>query len=320
MLETSPHLWRRGNSLEEFEDLMSGLLRPCAVTGQARARYRTEVIHQKIAGLGLTLVQLGGVAKVKVQPDRNMSLLQIPVRDAFGARNSRGEVEAYCEGDHAQLIDARTPLDLEFRASSRMLIINLNAEQLSAIGAAGRLRNIHDPCRVPLATAAGRRLRRLSHFLIEEIQADQYGLVEMAALADGLEQAMLAVLAETLAPPPTQGLQERADDLVIRAERFMHDHLDRPLTPTDIAAAVGISLRSLHRLFREQRNTTPLTQLKDIRLQHVHAQLQTGHMQSDSLTTLAMRYGFNHMGLFAADYRQRFGCTPSETLRRHRPN
>lgn len=295
---------------------MSGLLRPCAVTGQSRARYRTEVIHQKIAGLGLTVVQLGGVAKVKVQPDRSMSLLQIPVRDTFGARNSRGEMEAYNEGDHAQLIDARTPLELEFRAASRMLIINLNAEQLSAIGATDRLRNIHDPCRVPLATAAGRRLRRLSHFLIEEIQADQHGLVEMAAVAGSLEQAMLAVLAETLAPLPEAGLRRQPDDLVLRAERFMRDHLDQPLTPAEIAAAAGTSLRSLHRLFREQRNTTPLAQLKEIRLQQVHARLQTGNLQSNGLTGLAMRHGFNHMGLFAADYRQRFGCTPSETLRR----
>lgn len=318
MLEASPHLWRRSNSLEEFEELMSGLLRPCAVIGQGRARYRTEVIHQKVAGLGLTVVQLGGVAKVKVQPDRSMSLLQIPVRDAFGARNSRGEIEAFSEGDHAQLIDARTPLELEFRAASRMLIVNLNAEQLSAIGATERLRNIHDPCRVSLATAAGRRLRRLSQFLIEEIQADQQGLVEMAALAGSLEQAMLAVLGETLAPPPKTGLPGRTDDLVIRAERFMRDHLDQALTPTEIAAAVGTSLRSLHRLFREQRNTTPLTQLKEIRLEHVHAQLQTGGLQANGLTDLAMRCGFNHMGLFAADYRQRFGCTPSETLRRHR--
>ena len=320
MLETSPHLWRRSNSLEEFEELMSGLLRPCAVIGQSRTRYRTEVIHQKVAGLGLTIVQLGGVAKVEVQPDRNMSLLQIPVRGAFGARNTRGDIEAYSEGDHAQLIDARTPLELEFRSSTRMLIINLNSEQLSAIGATKRLRSIQDPCRVSLTTAAGRRLRRLSHFLIDEIQTDQQGLIEMAALAGSLEQAMLVVLRETLAPQSSTGLPGRTDDLVVRAERFMRDHFDQQLTPAEIAKAVGTSLRSLHRLFREQRNTTPLTQLKEIRLHHVHAQLQTGGLSEDGLTGLAMRCGFNHMGLFAADYRQRFGCTPSETLRRRRLN
>lgn len=34
-----------------------------------------------------------------------------------------------------------------------------------------------------------------------------------------------------------------------------------------------------------------------------------------SVTDVALEHGFVHMGRFAAQYRQRFGCTPSRTLR-----
>jgi AraC-like DNA-binding protein len=30
---------------------------------------------------------------------------------------------------------------------------------------------------------------------------------------------------------------------------------------------------------------------------------------------VALRWGFTHYGRFAAQYRQRFGCSPSQTLR-----
>ena len=36
------------------------------------------------------------------------------------------------------------------------------------------------------------------------------------------------------------------------------------------------------------------------------------------MTQIAMTWGFNHLGRFATDYRDRFGETPSETYRRGR--
>jgi AraC-like DNA-binding protein len=38
----------------------------------------------------------------------------------------------------------------------------------------------------------------------------------------------------------------------------------------------------------------------------------------ENVTVLAMGFGFTHMGRFAVEYRQRFGESPSETLRRQR--
>jgi AraC-like DNA-binding protein len=34
-----------------------------------------------------------------------------------------------------------------------------------------------------------------------------------------------------------------------------------------------------------------------------------------SVTDVALRHGFIHMGRFAAYYKQRFGCSPSTSLR-----
>src|SRR5436190_4413075 len=54
---------------------------------------------------------------------------------------------------------------------------------------------------------------------------------------------------------------------------------------------------------------------RQLRLAAAHASLVEGS-NGTSITEVAARFGFGHFGRFAQDYRQRFGETPSETLRR----
>jgi AraC-like DNA-binding protein len=66
----------------------------------------------------------------------------------------------------------------------------------------------------------------------------------------------------------------------------------------------------------------PMAHLRAIRLDRIHAELSTGEPGSVNVGTVAARWGFVHGGRFAAAYRRRFGCTPSETARgvpRHVP-
>ncbi|WP_207954623.1 helix-turn-helix domain-containing protein [Saccharopolyspora elongata] len=44
----------------------------------------------------------------------------------------------------------------------------------------------------------------------------------------------------------------------------------------------------------------------------IHAELRTG---ADSVSDVAHRWGFTHLGRFASSYRKRFGVHPSQTLR-----
>ena len=101
---------------------------------------------------------------------------------------------------------------------------------------------------------------------------------------------------------------------VRRAERFMAANLSRSITVEDIADAAGTSARTLFRGFRDARRDTPLGSLKSMRLDRVHAELSQNIIGRGEITRVAMAWGFNHMGLFAADYRKRFGVAPSKTV------
>jgi AraC-like DNA-binding protein len=105
--------------------------------------------------------------------------------------------------------------------------------------------------------------------------------------------------------------------IVRRAERFMADNADTPITVSDVAAHLGVSLRSLQAGFREWRNATPNTYLRQVRLRLVRDELLRSD-QDASVTTVAMQHGFMHLGRFSAQYRAAFGEGPSATLRRGR--
>jgi AraC-like DNA-binding protein len=102
--------------------------------------------------------------------------------------------------------------------------------------------------------------------------------------------------------------------IVRRAERYMQDHAEAPITVSDVAAELGISVRSLQAGFRQWRNTTPHLFLRETRLQRVRDALHLGG--TDNVTDLALRYGFSHLGRFSAYYQAKFGEPPSVTLRR----
>ncbi len=101
---------------------------------------------------------------------------------------------------------------------------------------------------------------------------------------------------------------------VLRAMEYMQHNAGRPITMTEVAAAAAVSVRALQQGFQHFRATTPTDYLRDLRLQQVRRELLDPQAPS-SVSGIALRWGFAHMGLFAARYKARYGEAPSTTLR-----
>jgi AraC-like DNA-binding protein len=86
-------------------------------------------------------------------------------------------------------------------------------------------------------------------------------------------------------------------------------------TIAELARQVGVTARSLQVGFQRELGASPASYLHNARLTRAHEELldaQPGTTVGD----VAQRWGFQHAGRFAVYYRQRFGKSPSETLRR----
>ena len=107
------------------------------------------------------------------------------------------------------------------------------------------------------------------------------------------------------------------DGLATRwATDFIESHLDQPLSVAAVASAVGLSARTLQLTFRSELQTTPTAYIRDRRLERVRADLAAAPSSGPATVTgIATRWGISHLGRFAAQYRDRFGESPSQTLR-----
>jgi AraC-like DNA-binding protein len=96
---------------------------------------------------------------------------------------------------------------------------------------------------------------------------------------------------------------------------YIEAHADEPPTMEAVCGAASVSARTLEYAFRNRFGVTPKQYLQATRLHRVRRDL--GRVGADdSISEIAARWGFWHMGQFAADYRRQFGELPSETLRR----
>ena len=98
------------------------------------------------------------------------------------------------------------------------------------------------------------------------------------------------------------------------AIRFMQRNLARPLATGEIAAASGMSERSLRRQFQRFTGQSPIAFHRDLRLEAARHTLCDNHTKAD-ITTAAGMHGFSHLSHFTGQYRRRYGELPSATLR-----
>ncbi|MFC8509322.1 AraC family transcriptional regulator [Streptomyces sp. NPDC057411] len=102
---------------------------------------------------------------------------------------------------------------------------------------------------------------------------------------------------------------------VKRAMDAVRARPEHPFTSTELAALARVSVRRLQESFREHVGMSPMAYVREVRLERVHEELSAAAPDEASVTEVAWRWGFAHPGRFAARYRERFGETPSATLR-----
>lgn len=100
-----------------------------------------------------------------------------------------------------------------------------------------------------------------------------------------------------------------------RAIEYMEAHLDRAVSLADVVRASGVPGRTLFKHFKEYRGVSPMSYLRTARFQKVRDELRRAEPDG-CVMDIAMQWGFEHMGRFAVEYRERFGESPSETLRK----
>ena len=133
-----------------------------------------------------------------------------------------------------------------------------------------------------------------------------------------LLQDILEIVKTSPGCQPSSTDRLRAFQVCRSARAYLEDRLMDDSLPTivDICRYVGVAERTLQYAFRAYADMSPLAYLRLCRLNRARAGLSRPSAMEITVTEVATRFGFFHLGKFARDYRLHFGESPSQALAR----
>jgi AraC-like DNA-binding protein len=171
----------------------------------------------------------------------------------------------------------------------------------------------------PASEAKAQHWRRFMQYVANDVATSP--VVHASPIVLGQVFRMIVATALETFPNTASGDRDRRGGYVSaaavrRALTYIDENAGGDVGLTEMAEAAGVGPRALQRAFRRSLDTTPLGHLRAVRLDRAHQELRAAAPgDGTSVAVVAARWGFGHPGRFAADYRARFGCSPSDTLR-----
>jgi len=231
------------------------------------------------------------------------------------AGQSRGALDAR---NWSAVLPAGVPVDLEYSANHRQLVIRIDSSRLE--------RTIAALWGAPRAGALGLRqadpgspamcaLRRAVEFAIAELEitGKDASPVAVAEMQDLIVTRFLYGHHPELSASAAREALLPSRPKMRQLEDYLRGNWNEPVTVERLAEIANVGARSIFRYFRQVHGATPLDFMKTLRLQEARRGLQNPHAAT-SVSSEALRCGFNNMGHFAKDYRRKFGELPSDTL------
>lgn len=136
-----------------------------------------------------------------------------------------------------------------------------------------------------------------------------------ASAARLLAAVTLATFPSNALTEPTAADRHDASPAMLqRAVAFIDEHARQDITVADIAASAFVTIRAVQLAFRRHLDTTPTAYLRQVRLDHAHHDLAAADPALETVTAVALRWGFPSPSRFTAAYHREYGVTPSLTL------
>ncbi|WP_328461930.1 AraC family transcriptional regulator [Actinoplanes sp. NBC_00393] len=304
---------------ESAHDLLNRFYRPVSLGAPdgEKAEVGVEVIQ--LGPLTVGHFTFAGSATL-IAPEADAYHVTLPTSGAIRSRQDGQEVTAtpatalaFRPGDPVHLRHEANTAELEVRIESWAL----EAELATLLG-----HPVDGPIDLPatfdLTEGPAHSWSRLIRLLHDELDHET-SLIYQPLIAEQLCSSVLSGLLlsvphryrDELVRPVSAG-PPRA---IRRTVEAINDEPERGFTVADLATIAGMSVRSLQEGFRRHVGCAPMTYLQQVRLTRARETLRRGDPARITVATVAHRWGFAHLGRFASAYRQRFGESPSETLR-----
>jgi AraC-like DNA-binding protein len=321
-LPLTSHARLRTVDVDEAREAVSQAFCPHALIPLDGARTLDARFHSvQLGRIGLHYLDYGASVRIAPRELKDFYLVQIPL--AGHAEITSGRMRIESDRHRASVPAPDKPLTMDWMQGNPQLIVWIDRPHLEDHLRKMLGKSLSEPIRFDLGMdmtdPSIRSWRKVVDLLVGEV--DGGGVIPTEPLA--MRQLEQLLLTQFLLGQPNnysaalhRAPLSPAPKVIRHAAELIEEHACEPLTVEDIAEAVGLSVRAMQDGFRKFLGTTPTQHLRDVRLERVHAELAEADPAITTVTDVAVRWGLLHPGRFSVQYRERFGESPSATLRR----
>ncbi len=297
--------------LEVAEHFCPHLLEPTTRDGQLDMVHNAAVIGPSVT---LNYLTYGNGMRITPGTFDHFFLVKVPL--AGSARVRVGEKVVHSTRSRASIGSPTEPVDMLWSEGCEQLLVYLRRAAVEEMaGGDGDVAPVVFEPTMDLETDPARSWLRLVRLAVDDIESGG-ALFRSPLAAAHFEQTLISGLL-ALQPNSSQEVElpTRPCPPVVRAVvDLIEDQPERAWTIAELARHAGVSPRTLQEAFQRELGISPLERLRRTRLERARSDLIAADPSRTSVTDVAARWGFFHLGRFAQTYRARYQELPSQTL------
>lgn len=284
--------------------------------GMTQRDGRLDLVHHAASiGDAVQLHYLRYGDEVRITPGTfdDFFLAQIPL--AGSARVKVGDDVVVSDRRRGSLGSPTEPVDMVWSADCAQLMVYLRRDAVEE--QAGAQAPVVFRPTLDLGAAPLRAWMRLVRLAVDDLEAGG-SLFATPSLAGHFESSLILGL---LAAQPNSTTVAEADDrghlssrAVARVVELIESDPAKDWRVAELAEHAGVAPRTLQESFQRELDLTPMEQVRRTRLDRARRDLTAADPTSSSVTEVAARWGFFHLGRFSQRYRETFQELPSQTL------
>ena len=310
----------RTRHVEELRKQLEGLFSVWSMDfgGGEEKTFEGRLNHRQMQDVGVTYARYGAAMAVSLsQADFYLQGFPLKGGGSFVLDGAEGLVSRNFGIVGGPGADMR----IKYSSDFQHLIVRIKPERLTRTLSDLLGQPVIQPLKMessvgPIAEVAGAQ-RRLLEFVVRELDRDDDPLpaLVLAELEQALVVSYLTCNRHNYSHLLERPQQAVGSSQVHRAEEYIEQNWDQPVSVEALAVVANASVRSLFYSFKKSRGVSPMAFVRQVRLRHANELLQRPGPETN-VTSVAFTCGFSNLGHFARYYHSAFGEHPSATLRK----